>query len=308
MNDLKKFLGLFPGQGSQKVGMGQSLWASTEIAKEYFELADKTLGFKLSKICFSGPAENLTSTDIAQPAILTVSVICYEIAKTSPQKISLLAAAGHSLGEYSALVAAQSLTFEDAVMLVNKRGRYMQEAVAKGAGLMVAVLGKDLVEIETAISAVKEGIVQAANINAPGQVVVAGDVVGINAFKVALNGGKIIPLEVSAPFHCALMKPAADSLAKDLDALTIRPCIFPVYANFSAKPVIDPNQIRQNLKDQVCGRVRWVECMENAIRDHTPELALEFGEGKVLTGLLKKINKELLSINIDSKEKLLEIK
>ncbi len=293
MSDSKIILGLFPGQGSQKVGMGALLHAQSDLSRSYFAEADKVLGFSLSGICFNGPGEKLTNTAIAQPAILTVSVIAYEIMKESNPDFSLIGAAGHSLGEYSALVAAGAISFSDAVLLVHKRGSYMQESVPKGQGKMVAVLGKDLEEIEAALKQVSNGVAQAANINAPGQVVIAGDVVGIDNFKATLNGGKIIELDVSAPFHCSLMKPAADSLAKDLDALSINQCKFPVYANFSAQPTNEPNDIRQNLKDQVCGRVRWVECMETAISSLAPTEALEFGEGKVLTGLLKKIKKEL---------------
>ena len=169
----------------------------------------------------------------------------------------------------------------------------MQEAVPKGQGKMIAVLGKDLSEIEEATTRVTAGIAQVANINAPGQVVVAGDVQGIENLKTALNGGKVIELDVSAPFHCSMMKPAADALSKDLDALTIKSCKFPVFANFTAQAVTEPLQIRQNLKDQVCGKVRWVECIENSISEIQPELAVEFGEGRVLNGLLRKIKKDL---------------
>jgi [acyl-carrier-protein] S-malonyltransferase len=299
MTEQSKILALFPGQGSQKVGMGKKSYESQELAKEMFNMADKALGFSLSKICFEGPADQLTNTAIAQPAILTVSVICYEIFAKSGQANNIVAAAGHSLGEYSALVAAGALSFSDAVLLVHKRGKYMQEAVPKGQGTMVAVLGKEVAEIEEAIAKVTTGIVQAANINAPGQVVVAGDIAGVEGFKAALNGGKVIPLDVSAPFHCKLMKPAADNLARDLDALTINKCLFPVYANFSARAVTEASEIRQNLKDQVCGRVRWVQSMNNAIAEQQPTQALEFGEGRVLNGLLKKINKELACQNID---------
>lgn len=299
MTDTSKILALFPGQGSQKVGMGHKSYEIQEIAKELFNMADKSLGFPLSKICFEGPAEQLTNTAIAQPAILTVSVICYEIFSRTGQSSNIVAAAGHSLGEYSALVAAGAISFADAVLLVHKRGKYMQEAVPKGQGTMVAVLGKEMNEIEEALAKVSTGIAQAANINAPGQVVVAGDIAGVDAFKAALNGGKVIPLDVSAPFHCKLMKPAADALAKDLDALNINKCRFPVYANFSANAVIEPGDIRQNLKDQVCGRVRWVESMNNAITEQKPTQAIEFGEGRVLNGLLKKINKEMPCQNID---------
>jgi len=285
---MAKILGLFPGQGSQKVGMGKELFAESAIARELFASADKALGLPLSTICFEGPVERLTATEIAQPAILTVSTICYRLAAEAG--LTLTAAAGHSLGEYSALVAAGALRFEDAVVLVHKRGKYMQSAVPVGAGKMVAVLGKDLDAIEAAIASVPSGVVQVANINSPGQIVVAGAASAVDAFKAALGDARMTDLVVSAPFHCALMQPAADRLAVDLDACPIAPAAFPVYANVTAAPVRTPDEIRAALKAQVCGRVRWIECMEHAISTESIDRAVEFGAGAVLVGLLKRIN------------------
>lgn len=281
-------LGLFPGQGSQKVGMGRDLVNESAVAREVFAAADEALGFSLSTICFEGPADRLTATEIAQPAILTVSTICHRLAAEAG--LTLTAAAGHSLGEYSALVAAGALRFEDAVVLVHKRGRYMQSAVPVGAGKMVAVLGKDLDVIEAAIATVPTGVVQVANINSPGQIVVAGDAAAVDRFKAALGDARMTDLTVSAPFHCALMQPAADALAYDLDACPIETARFPVYANVTAAPVRTPAEIRAALKAQVCGRVRWIECMENAIAGERIDRAVEFGAGAVLVGLLKRIN------------------
>jgi [acyl-carrier-protein] S-malonyltransferase len=285
---MAKILGLFPGQGSQKVGMGKELFEQSPIARSIFGAADEALGFKLSTLCFEGPAEALTATEHAQPAILTVSTICYRLAAEAG--LTLTAAAGHSLGEYSALVAAGALRFEDAVVLVHKRGKYMQTAVPVGEGKMVAVLGKETAEIEAAIASVTSGVVQIANINSPGQIVVAGAAAAVDAFKLALGDARMTDLAVSAPFHCALMQPAADKLAVDLDHTEIKPAAFPVYANFTAQPVRSPEEIRAALKAQVCGRVRWIECMENAITGEAIEKAVEFGAGAVLSGLLKRIN------------------
>lgn len=294
MSGAARILALFPGQGSQKVGMGKELFESSELAREIFARADKALGFALSSICFDGPTERLTETEIAQPAILTVSTICFELAKQKfGASLSVVAAAGHSLGEYSALVAAGAVRFEDAVVLVHKRGRYMQNAVPLGMGRMVAVLGKEVPELEAAISKVTTGVVDIANVNAPGQIVVSGSREGIEQFIGILGSAKVIELQVSAPFHCRLMEPAAIELAKDLDAVEITSGNFPVIANVKAAPLNAPVDIRQALKQQVCGRVRWVESMENAVKEFSPTMAVEFGNGNVLSGLLKRINPSL---------------
>jgi [acyl-carrier-protein] S-malonyltransferase len=286
--------------------MGRQLFEQYDLAREIFAQADSALGFSLSTICFEGPADKLTLTEITQPAILTVSTICFRLAQkqTHAASQSIVAAAGHSLGEYSALVAAESITFEDAVRLVNKRGRYMQEAVPVGTGRMVAVLGKEVSELQSAIDASGVEVAEIANINAPGQIVVAGSVAGVAGFVEKLGAAKVIDLPVSAPFHCSLMKPAEERLRKDLASIEFKAPKFPVYQNFTASFSTDPETIRENLALQVCGRVRWVECVEKAVREKSPTAAWEYGAGNVLTGLVKRINPSVSRVNIDSPESL----
>lgn len=297
-------LALFPGQGSQKTGMGKDLCAESPRARDYFQRADSALGFSLSSLCFEGPDEKLTQTAIAQPAILTVSTICFALAREKwGAALHVVSGAGHSLGEYSALVAANAISFEEAVVLVHKRGIFMQDAVPLGAGKMVAILGVPLQEIEQICGDIgaREGqLVEIANINTAEQVVVAGRAESIELLVNALAGKKIIPLQVSAPFHCALMKPAADRLSAELLSTTITPASFPVYGNESAAAQTSPEGIRTALGRQVCGRVRWVECMLHAIQETSPSIAIEFGSGNVLTNMLKRIAKEVPRANIDS--------
>ncbi len=295
---MNKIIALFPGQGSQKIGMGKELASSSDEAAEIFRRAEKALGFSLADICFNGPEEKLTATAIAQPAILTVSTICFEIFRG--KKAVFSCAAGHSLGEYSALVAAGAISYDDAVALVHKRGRYMQEAVAAGAGKMIAVLGKEIPEIEQALTQVTEGVAEIANDNSPGQVVAAGDVAGIDQLQKILAGSKIVELKVSAPFHCRLMKSAEVNLRKDLAVLNVKLPEFPVISNYHARPLDTVDEIRESLALQVCGRVRWVESMRCAISHFQTGMALEFGAGNVLTGLLKRIDGAVERKNIAS--------
>ncbi len=296
MSEKIKTIALFPGQGSQKVGMGKALFEECPLAKGVLEAADVALGFKISEILLNGPETELTRTEIAQPAILTVSVACFESAKANlHESYQIVAAAGHSLGEYSALVAAGAIDFSDAVRLVHKRGQYMQSAVPLGQGKMVAVIGKELAEIEAALTKAT-GVAEVANINAPGQVVVAGDVSGVTSFVAALGKARVIELQVSAPFHCSLMKPAQDQLWEDLKTIKISPPRFPVYSNFLAEPASDPEGIRQSLRQQVCGRVRWAESVQNMVSQHHPTSAHEFGHGEVLTNMLKRIAPQLKTV------------
>ena len=279
--------GIFPGQGAQSVGMGKEFFDSDSAARDIFALADRTLGFSISKLCFEGPIEQLTLTANVQPAILVTSYVAFKLAR-----IPVGAAAGHSLGEYSALVAAQSLAFEDAIGLVNKRGRYMQEAVPVGEGKMVAVIGPSPEEINFCLSQINAGVAEIANLNCPGQTVVAGDVKGVDAFASAIQavGGKVIPLNVSAPFHCSLMKPAADALARDIDAITFNAPTFPIYCNVSASAITDGTAARQKLKEQVCASVQWTDSMLNMVNEQKITHAVEFGPAGVLTKLFKRID------------------
>ncbi len=283
-----KIAALFPGQGSQAVGMGKEFFESETLARQLFQAADDALGFKLTDICFNGPIETLTLTENAQPAILVTSFVAFSLLGRD-----VLAGAGHSLGEYTALVAAGAIDFTDAVQLVHKRGKYMQQAVKPGAGKMVAVMGPSEEEIRAVIESVTVGVSEIANLNCPGQTVVAGDVMGVDAFSELMTkaGGKIIPLNVSAPFHCSLMKPAADKLAAELDKIQFRDPKFPVYANVTAKPVRTADEVRARLKEQVCGTVRWTESMVNLVEGEGITDIIEFGPGAVLSKLMKRINK-----------------
>lgn len=297
---------MFPGQGSQKLEMGKEIAEKDPRARAMFELASETLKLPLYEICVNGPLDKLTMTEIAQPAILTVSSILFKIwAETVDHKV--VVAAGHSLGEYSALVAAGSIDFADAVALVNRRGRYMQEAVPVGTGKMVAVLGKEVSDIERWVSQVKTGVAEIANINATGQIVVSGDKDGINEFMSVASGAKLVELNVSAPFHSSLMKSAEERLRVDLSSLKIAPPKFPVMSNYSAEPLTDPEAIREALALQVCGKVRWVECVINAASQFDRVTPFEFGEGTTLTGLLKRIDPSLKGINIGSYAKIQEM-
>lgn len=290
---MSKLMAIFPGQGSQVIGMGKDFYDNSDLAQDFFNRADKALGFSLSKLCFEGPAEELVKTEYVQPAILTVSVISYfETLKKFPD-LKFDIAAGHSLGEYSALVASGVLDFEDAVTLVNKRGKFMQEAVPQGSGKMLAVLGKEVSEIEEITKDLPE--VQIANINAPGQIVVSGSAKQIDEFVTKAAGWKVIPLQVSAPFHCNLMKPAAENLAKELAKINYGKMNIPVIANYTAE--IYENNYADLLTKQVCGRVRWVETMDLA-KNLGVDTVIEFGAGNVLTGLMKRINKEAKRLNV----------
>ena len=296
---------LFPGQGAQVVGMGKDFFDTYDLAKKRFAEADEALGYSISKLCFEGPADRLQLTEHTQPAILTVAVIASELLRA--EGIEPEIAAGHSLGEYAALVAAGVLSFQDAVLLVHKRGAYMQEAVPVGEGAMAAVIGLD---DETIISACVEasaaGAVQAVNFNCPGQTVIAGTAKGVEtAVQMLQEKGakKAVILPVSAPFHSTLMEPAAKKLAAELDKVTLHDAAFPVVSNYTGGLQQTAKEIKANLVAQADHPVRWIACV-NTMRDFGADTYVECGPGKTLAGFNKRIDKSLKSLNVENVESL----
>jgi len=304
---------LFPGQGSQAAGMGKELAAMYPVAQQTFDEADAALGYKLSALCFEGPDEKLRMTEITQPAILTVSVAVCRVLESVG--IAPTIVAGHSLGEYSANVAAGTLDFADAVRTVRNRGQYMQEAVPVGQGAMAAVLNLALEKVQEAcneaIASVEPGSVcQPANINSPGQVVISGSksAVGKAAELCKSKGAKrAIMLPVSAPFHCALMQPAQDRLAKDLTVLRFHTPKIPIMCNVDASLVGEADATRDALTRQVTGAVRWEESMRKMI-EMGVEQFVEVGPGSVLTGLLRQIDKSKTGMNVENEATLQKAK
>jgi [acyl-carrier-protein] S-malonyltransferase len=282
---------LFPGQGSQKVGMGRALQDAEAEARAVFAEADATLGFSVSKLCFEGPEDQLTLTANAQPAILTVSIAALRVLQRRTD-LAPSAVAGHSLGEYSALVAAGALRFADAVRLVHLRGKFMQEAVAPGVGAMAAILGLPADEVAAACREVAGAeVVSPANLNGPGQVVIAGHKAAVEracAAAKARGAKKAMPLAVSAPFHCALMQPAADKLAAELARVEIAAPSVPVVTNVEAAPNQDPARVRDLLARQVTAPVRWEESVQRLAATGITR-AVEVGAGNVLGGLVRRI-------------------
>ena len=298
---------LFPGQGSQAVGMGKELAENHPVARETFAAADAALGYSLSQLCFQGPEEKLKLTEITQPAILTVSVAAQRVLAESgiqPQYV-----AGHSLGEYSAQVAAGTLNFADAVRTVAKRGKYMQEAVPVGVGAMAAILALALEPLEAACrQAAQEtgGTASPANINSPEQIVISGSKAAVErAAELAKEKGakRAVMLPVSAPFHCSLMQPAQDRLATDLHAVRFSKPQVPVVTNIHAELVQDAHAARDALISQVTGAVQWVRSIQTLISAgvHT---FVEVGPGKVLTGLLRQIDRSKTGLNVENEESL----
>ena len=295
----------FPGQGSQSVGMGKDLAEAFPIAREVFEEIDDALKQSLSKLMFEGPSDDLTLTENTQPALMAVSIAVTAILQSElnfdiGQQAKFVA--GHSLGEYSALAAAGAIDRSDAARLLKRRGQAMQRAVPVGKGAMAAVLGLGIEECEEVISGFggQDEICAIANDNGAGQVVISGhaDAVKIAGERCVEKGAKrAMPLPVSAPFHCALMQPAADEMEEALTAITIAPPIVPVVSNVSVSAESDPETIRSLLVKQVTGRVRWRETVEFFGNSEVDSL-LEIGAGKVLTGLAKRINRDLKGINI----------
>jgi [acyl-carrier-protein] S-malonyltransferase len=292
---------VFPGQGSQIPGMGKSLAENFSVACEVFEEVDDALGFGISKLCFEGPAEELQLTENTQPAILSVSVAALRAmqAEGFPQPDYV---AGHSLGEYSALVAAGALTLTDAVRTVRNRGRYMQEAVPAGTGAMAAVIGASLTDIERVCQEISnDEICAPANINAPNQVVIAGDTAAVDRAMERLKeigARKVVKLKVSAPFHCVLMTPAQERLADDLARLSLDDLRIPLVSNVDAAAIRKAHDARDALVRQVSSPVRWLESVELLIGKGVGSF-VEVGPGKVLTGLLRQINRDVKGHNVE---------
>jgi [acyl-carrier-protein] S-malonyltransferase len=296
---------LFPGQGSQTVGMGKELAAMYPAARLTFEEADAALGFELSQLCFEGPEDQLKLTANTQPAILTVSVAAWRVLREIGVEAQYCA--GHSLGEYSAHVAAGTLDFADAVRTVRNRGRYMQEAVPVGVGAMAAVLGLALEKVRELCEQAAQGeVCEPANINSPDQIVISGNTAAVTrAAEAAKSAGakRAILLPVSAPFHCSLMKPAQERLAADLAALRFHDPLVPVVANIDAEPRRAAAESREALVRQVTGAVRWADSMRRLI-EMGIENFVEAGPGKVLCGLMRQIDRSRTCLNVEDEASL----
>ena len=293
---------LFPGQGSQAVGMGRELAERFPLAAETFAEADAALGFPLSKLCFEGPEEDLRLTENTQPAIMTVSVAVARV--LAEQGVSPVLAAGHSLGEWSAHVLAGTLSFADAVRAVKARGAAMQKAVPQGEGAMAAVLALDASRVAEACAeaALETGLtVQAANLNSPGQTVISGAAAAVEkaaALCKAKGARRAVMLPVSAPFHCALMQPAQEEVARVLFGISMHDPHIPVAANVTGSLVTTADATRDALIRQVTGAVRWVDCVQ-ALKSDGADLFIEVGPGKVLCGLLRQIDPSQKSLNVE---------
>ena len=305
-NPQSKIAYIFPGQGSQAVGMGKDLFDNFVAARETFEQADEALGFSLSEMCFAGNEEDLQLTANTQPAILTTSVAAYR-AMIAEGIAKPEFTAGHSLGEYSALVAAGVLDFADAVRMVRLRGTYMQDVVPVGIGAMAAILGADLATIEQACSeAANDEICSPANINSPSQVVIAGNADAVDrACELLKERGarRAVKLNVSAPFHCALMMPAQEKLAEDLQGSRYDKFDFPIVHNVDAETNSDKAKVCDALTRQVSSPVRWLQSIEKLVSEGVATF-VEVGPGKVLSGLVRQINRDVRCFNIGDTESL----
>lgn len=300
---------LFPGQGSQYVGMGKELKENFKVAAETFAEADEALHESLSKLCFEGPEADLKLTKNTQPAILTVSIAALRVLQ-SETGITPIVAAGHSLGEYSALVCSGALTFSDAVRIVRLRGTFMQEAVPVGVGGMAAILGLDTELVEQACKEAAQGQhVAPANYNCPGQIVISGHIEAVKraaAKAEELGAKKTVMLPVSAPFHSVLMKPAADRLGEALEPIPVFDLSVPVLSNVEADFYPSKDAVKPLLTRQVNSPVRWIEEMEKLLQQN-PDRVLEIGPGNVLCGLMRKINKDVKIQKVDNLDDIKEV-
>jgi [acyl-carrier-protein] S-malonyltransferase len=296
---------VFPGQGSQYAGMGREISEKFPIARAAFDEADAALGFPISRLCFKGPEEDLKLTESTQPAIVTTSIAVCRVLEEKGIRPDFVA--GHSLGEYSALVAAGALKLGEAVALVRRRGRYMQDAVPVGVGAMAALLGLDLAAVQSVCERAADGqVVSPANLNSPGQIVIAGNREAVErAVVVAKQAGarRAILLPVSAPFHCALMMPAEERLSVDLDACSLADLRCDLVRNVDAQPIRTAAEARVGLKRQVSRPVRWQESVERLLAEGVRAF-VEVGPGKVLIGLIRSIDKSVTMLNAEDERSL----
>lgn len=293
---------VFPGQGSQCVGMGKTFFDVHPAARQTFEEANEVLGFDIKKLSFEGPQQDLDRTENTQPALLVASIAALRVLNEKA-KLNPVCLAGHSLGEYTALVAAGVLDFREAVRLVHLRGKFMQESVAEGTGKMCAILGLDIDTVTTVCesASIDAATVVAANINSPEQIVISGHTAAVDiAANLAKERGakRVIPLQVSAPSHSPLMEKAAERLYSELEKITFRDFNIPVLTNVEAEPVTDRNRVRELLTRQLTSPVRWVDIIRRMKRDNI-DCILEIGPGKVLTGLIKRIEKDINCLNLN---------
>jgi [acyl-carrier-protein] S-malonyltransferase len=296
---------IFSGQGAQYVGMGKELYDSIPVCREVFDKADEALGFSISKICFEGPEEELGKTENTQPAILTMSIAAMKALEE--EGIFPDYTAGLSLGEYSALVCSGAFDFEDAVKLIKKRGKFMQEAVPAGAGAMAAIIGlKEEVLRDVLAKSAHAGLVEAANFNCPGQIVIAGETKAVEtAIENAREAGalKAIMLNVSGPFHTSMMEPAAVKLEKELEAMTVKDMKIPVITNVTGQFVEDASLIKATLRKQVMSSVLWEKTI-NTMLEAGVDTFVEIGPGKALCGFVKKVNRKITAINVENLDSL----
>ncbi len=298
---------IFPGQGSQYVGMAKEFVENFSESRQVFEEASSRLGFDLLQLCQQGPVERLNQTENTQPAILAASIAV--LRSLERRGLTAGAAAGHSLGEYTAITAAGGVQFGDAVALVQKRGRYMQEAVPEGSGLMAAILGMERQEVEkTCAEAAKNGIVGPANYNSPGQIVIAGEKKAVeSAIEIARAAGakKVIPLAVSVPSHCPLMQKAGERLAQELNGVTISDLRIPIVNNADAKFMRAAAELKDSLVRQISSPLYWEDSIRNMVAEGY-DTFIEIGPGKVLTGLVKRIAKEARVLNVEDQKSMQE--